>query len=209
MPLINKDKKADIHNAIQSGDTGIIKEIKKQPLAVEPPIKQPTKVAIPVKNPTEALFAEIMSGDLQQVKAAVAAGARVNAQHEKYGWTPLMEACQNEKWEIAKCLIDLGADVNRRDKYDYTMLMRAADDGDVNAIKLLTAAGADTEMKNNYRKTALMLAFKQHQKEAAEALLDAGANLWAKDKFGKTVIDHAVSDGWGDGVKLARERGAK
>lgn len=215
MALINKDKKADILKAIESGDTSGIKEIKKQPLAVEPATKQPAQVknttqtaAIRVSNPQDALIVGSMSGNLQEVKSAIASGARVNVKDKEAHWTALMWACDFGHIEVARLLIDSGANLNARDHYDYTALMRASDEGRTEVVKFLVGAGADTEPRDKYGKTALMMAFKEHHKEAAEALLDAGANLEATDRFGRTLLLRAVSDGWAEGVKLAVAHGA-
>ena len=153
MALINKDKKADIHNAIQSGDTGIIKEIKKQPLAVEPPIKQPT-----IKTSASRVL-QPRNWNLKGVQEAISQGADLDAADQN-GWTALIDSSANGRTAILKLLIDSGANLNSREnQFGWTALIAAASNGHWRAVKLLIDARVDLNATDNLGWTALMHAY--------------------------------------------------
>ena len=83
------------------------------------------------------------------MKAALKAGADVNARDED-GQTAFMEAASfNENPDVVKALTAAGADVNARDEIGTTALMYAAlSNINPNVIKVLLAAGADKYARN-------------------------------------------------------------
>ena len=73
------------------------------------------------------------------------------------GGTVLMVACMQGHYEIVKCLLESGADVNVKDKQNWTALMKAADKGHVELVKLLLAYGADVLAADNVRLQLLLI----------------------------------------------------
>jgi hypothetical protein len=67
------------------------------------------------------LLSAAEEGDLAAVKAALAAGANVNAKAQ-HDMSPLLTACFNGFAEIAEALIGAGADTKARNRYDWTPL---------------------------------------------------------------------------------------
>jgi hypothetical protein len=91
---------------------------------------------------TDDLLAATRKGDLAKVKALLDKGASVNAK-SPYGQTPLFFACDRGYSEIAKLLVDRGADVNVEDTfYHATPLSWAARKNHTDIVKLLIDHGA-------------------------------------------------------------------
>ena len=72
-------------------------------------------------NATRQLLSAVEEGDLVAVKAALAAGADVNAKAE-HDMSPLLTACFNGFAEIAEALIAAGADAKARNRHKWTPL---------------------------------------------------------------------------------------
>ena len=101
----------------------------------------------------------IGDGNIDVLKALLALGAPAEGV-DGQPWTPLERAVQNNRLDIARLLIERGANVNARDKAGYAPLLVAAsiDFGDTAMIDLLLAAGADRDARTPDGKTALDLA---------------------------------------------------
>lgn len=96
------------------------------------------------------LYEIVLNNDINEVKNALST-CDVNEQEETTGFTALHYCAQNQYLEIAKLLIDNGADVDIKDVYGNTPLFKAVffSNGDTAMIKLLLDAGADPELKND------------------------------------------------------------
>jgi|TARA_B100000315_G_scaffold107356_1_gene98529 ankyrin repeat protein len=99
----------------------------------------------------------------------------INAK-DKNGNTALMYAASNDKIDIAKILLDAGADVNAINKRRSTALIIAAWHGYINMVEVLINAGADVSVKNKDGNTALKIATEiNDQKKITSLLVEAGA----------------------------------
>jgi quinoprotein dehydrogenase-associated probable ABC transporter substrate-binding protein len=120
----------------------------------------------------------------EAAKALMEAGADVNAPSGADGLTPLMIAAgqtspaegamflpgSTRPIDIAKGLIDRGADVNAKSKNGVTPLMVAATHNNPPMIGLLIDAGADVSAKDNQGQTAADVAELNGNLEAAQAI---------------------------------------
>ncbi|TVR52637.1 MAG: ankyrin repeat domain-containing protein [Spirochaetaceae bacterium] len=90
-----------------------------------------------------SFFRVVRSGTADDVRAALRAGADLDAR-DRYGLTPLMYAARyNRSVEVLRLLLDAGADVNARDSDGNTALMSAAGSNENPEItQLLIDAGA-------------------------------------------------------------------
>ncbi|KAK6365891.1 general transcription repressor [Exophiala oligosperma] len=87
----------------------------------------------------------------------------------------LVSGTRGEKVEIAKMLIDSGADVNHANTAGDTALHVAAARGYASMAKALIDAGADLEKPNQKTNTPLQAALKARKYEVVNKLLEAGA----------------------------------
>ncbi len=87
-----------------------------------------------------ALMTAAEAGDSAGARAAVAAGAEVNAADED-GWTALHLAALNDRAAVVELLLaQPGVEVNARTKWKSTPLMVAASRGHLGPVRLLADA---------------------------------------------------------------------
>ena len=125
-------------------------------------------------------------------KEFVAMGADVNVKH--YGEQPLHVVAEGGKEELAKILLDAGAEVNAENKRKKTPLHKACNSGADNVINLLLNNGANIEAKDDGGQTPLTYAAMRNNPSAVKLLLDNGANIEAKDDKGQTPIFYSLYD---------------
>jgi len=104
--------------------------------------------------PEMDLQTAVISGDLEAVRQHVAAGSDLNEKEPFNGSTPLITAATFGKTEIAKELIDAGADLSLKNNDGSTALHSAAFFCRVEIVKLLLDAKVDKSLLNNYGATA-------------------------------------------------------
>jgi ankyrin repeat protein len=162
-------------------------------------------------------------GDTEKLNEALNNGVDVNAKSSRwpYGWTALHHAIQQEHSEIAKMLLDAGADMNatiEERKYDpgydpaydsgykndgMSVLDMAINYERIEILKMLFAAGADVNKTiDSVNNTFLHFASLRGKLEMVKMLLDAGADVNAKNDDGETAIDLAKSQWQTPTVKL-------
>ena len=110
-------------------------------------------------------------GHAETVDTLLAAGAEVNAaSRETMKLTPLASAMAVGRNDIARKLIDHGADTNARAENDTTPLHTAAARGNLESATLLLDHGADIAARTKDGKTPLAYAQERNQSEMVEFL---------------------------------------
>jgi hypothetical protein len=110
------------------------------------------------------IFTAAGDGDLARVAELVASGVSVNAQDD-FGYTALHAACSYRNVEIAKWLIEHGADVRAVDEDGDTALTACEDPA---CADLLLAAGADLFAANKEGHVAYQVAVWEVRDEMVE-----------------------------------------
>jgi len=110
---------------------------------------------VTVKAPNMDIHTATLLGDLDAIKQHIAAGSDLNEKEPSMGSTPLISAAVFGKTEIARALIEGGADVNFKNNEGSTALHSAAFLCRVEIVEMLLENGADKELLNNYGSTAL------------------------------------------------------
>lgn len=119
-------------------------------------------------------------GDLNAVKAMLSKGENIDEKNKQYAQTALQVAIHNEHPEIAKFLIESGANVNSRMNNGQTGLHTAAFFGDVKSVSSLLRAKADVNAKGDNGVTPLHRAAEGGDIETIKMLLASGAQINAQ-----------------------------
>ncbi|MDD2715943.1 MAG: ankyrin repeat domain-containing protein [Candidatus Wallbacteria bacterium] len=98
-------------------------------------------------------------------------------------------------FDIAKMLIENGADVNLKDAKTQTPLMNAAYDQYSEIVALLIKKGADVNAVNNEGETALMFAAVVDNPDIVELLLNSGASIEVVSKNEETAFHCSLIKG--------------
>lgn len=113
----------------------------------------------------------VFFGHPETVKTLLDAGADVNlASRESMKVTPLASASAARQLEIARMLIERGADVNARASNDFTPLHESAASGKIDFALLLLEHGANVNAKTRDGKTPLDYAREGGHDEMVELL---------------------------------------
>lgn len=125
-----------------------------------------------------------------------------------YGDTALIFASDIDHNEIAKILIETGANVNAQNNTGDTALLTATHRGNPELMKILIQAGANVNTQNNRGDTALMIAAFKSNGKIAKLLIEAGADVNMQNVQGKTALIIAASKCNDKMVKILLEAGS-
>ncbi len=172
------------------------------------------------------LFPAVISGDPLVVEALLEYGADVHLREGFWGWTPLHVAvsgmtsgyAKGTALEVARLLLDHGADIHSQDNEGMTPLHLAVthdDDEDgfrelvamlgsehpatkaPEMVEFLLDRGADIEADNNGRETPLLRAAAGSRKpDVVRLLLSRGSDVGAYNGRGESACQVATRMGW-------------
>ena len=154
------------------------------------------------------LIAAVQYGHTAIVEALIKAGADLNRKDELNQSTPLMWAVRKseseegkvtapieKKYDIAKLLIQSGADIHLKNRWGSTALQWAADSGNLLMVQALIERGADVNAGDDDGLTPLMVAANYEGEtylKMVQTMIKAGAKVNAQDVFGLTALMKAA-----------------
>lgn len=106
-----------------------------------------------VKAPAVDIHTAVITENLDALKQHIAAGTNINEKDPFGGSSPLISASVFGKPEMARVLIDAGADINFQNNDGSTALHTAAFFCRPEIVKMLLDKGADKTIKNKYGAT--------------------------------------------------------
>ncbi len=124
-------------------------------------------------------YSIVKKGSLADVRILIAAGADLNRQNPYLGLTPLHSEFLERRPEIARILLDNGADANFPNRYDevpLTKFIRVPGEY-AGMISLLLEAGAKIDRQDKRGWTAMHHAVRERKNEVVTLLLNAGADV--------------------------------
>ncbi len=130
----------------------------------------------------------------------IQAGADVNKEYSKTGWTVLALAISNGRYHYAQLLIDNGADINQRSsiargrRRGITAIFLLVEHSRTERVQFALDHGADIDIQWNGW-TPLLYALTKHKLEVAQLLISRGANLDFSDPAVNARIHTALQRG--------------
>lgn len=136
----------------------------------------------------EALIAAIENGNLTLTKKLVTQVSSLD-QADKWGNAPLIRTAyaSSNRVEIAKILVDAGADINFVHKDNTPLYMALGTDNTDGYIEALLDLGADTEWENTLGMTPIFAA--GEKKGGVAAMIHGGANIHHIESRGNSVLN--------------------
>ncbi len=129
-------------------------------------------------------------------------------QRSQDGQTPLSMAARTGRLDLARKLIEAGADVNALIGATSSVLLAAIDGRHAEIAKLLVEKGADVNLAPSEGYPPLIEAVRLGNADLVEYLLDHGAEVRADDSEGLDAMAHAARAGHRDLITLLAKRGA-
>ena len=172
------------------------------------PLPSIQMVILPFCAPDRELLLSCQTNNVIDVERLLQKPQDPNATPYGSYTTVLSTAAQSGHLEVARLLLDAGADKDAaNNRTGQTALMVATDWDRLEVVRLLLDAGADKDAANNRTgATALMIAT---DLEVVRLLLDAGANKDAANQMtGATALMSAAEGGHVKVVRLLLEAGA-
>jgi len=157
------------------------------------------------------VYGAVNLGDLDLARERIRAGEDVNAATLDNRWSPLLLAAYNGDVEMARLLIDSGANTNWTAADGSSALTDAALNGHDGMVRLLLEAGADIDYEHPgiAGQTALVHAAQQNHTHVVETLLGEGASVdgmtgelalsWARD-YGNSEMERMLRDAGAGGL---------
>jgi hypothetical protein len=114
---------------------------------------QPQKKTSSVAAPSVDIHTAVFTDNMAALKQHISAGTNINERDPYGGSSPLITAALFGKTEMAKVLLDAGADINFQNNEGSTALHVASFFCRPEIVTLLLSKGADKTIKNKYGST--------------------------------------------------------
>jgi len=155
----------------------------------------------------ETIVEAAKNGDLQTVETIISEDpSKLNATDED-NYSPLHWACMRAHWDVAKFLIDKGADLNVVGGDGGTQINWAVHHDNMEIIKLMVEKGAKLNIRNQWGMTELHTAIWRGCIHVVEYLLDQGSDPTIKTNEGWTAMHYAFRSGHDNVIDLLKRKG--
>ncbi|MFF5924426.1 ankyrin repeat domain-containing protein [Streptomyces flavochromogenes] len=145
----------------------------------------------------DTLLAAAAHGDTVNVRAALAAGARVGVRDRRRR-TPLLHAARHDHVDTARILVAAGADPNAQDDRCDSPWLVTGVTGGVSMMRTLLPAGPDLRLTDRYGGTALIPAAERgHVAYVRAVLAETAIDVVHVNRLGWTALLEAVILGSG------------
>ena len=145
---------------------------------------------------------------LRDVVEILAIGPQdVNSRNFDYESTPLHLASGEGHFDIARFLVEHGADVAAKDQGASTPLHKVSFNGHLNLARFLIEHGASAAAQDRYGSTPLYSASLWGHLDLARLLVEHGANVTAQDQHARTPLYQASQVGHLDLVRFLVDHG--
>ncbi|WP_265041640.1 ankyrin repeat domain-containing protein [Wolbachia endosymbiont (group B) of Melanostoma mellinum] len=121
-------------------------------------------------------------------------GVNINSTSPLFKWTALHWAVEDRNIEVARKLIEEGADVNLLDSSQRTTLYQPAVNGDIEIIKILVTKKVNHNVEDLMNLTALYEAARNGHKEVVRLLMNNGADVKKNGALKLTPLHIAVAN---------------
>jgi ankyrin repeat protein len=155
-----------------------------------------------IQRKSDDLFEAIERGDHGQVWRLIRDGANLRHVDEATGLSPLAFSIQQKRIELARMLVEAGADANWGGT--TTPLEAAALEGDPEMAQILIEAGAEIDRRVDDGFTPLMTAAALGHRRVCQRLLVAGARPLLRNDHGQTAVGLAEDAGHAATADLIR-----
>jgi ankyrin repeat protein len=125
-----------------------------------------------------AMWAAVQERDFTEIKRLVAQGSSLETRNNE-GWTPVLVAARAGDFELAKVLVEAGAEVNVRSTHAFgsTALCFATHSGSLELLKLLIGHGGQVNAPSRNGLTPLGLAILETNYPMVKMLIAKGADV--------------------------------
>lgn len=154
-----------------------------------------------------ALFEAIVHAGLPEVKAALDAGASVNARNVQT-WTPAIAAVAMSNVEVLRYLVSKGADIHAVTRTGMNAMRYAGFTGCAPCVPYLVSLGVDPAGLDPDGWSAMHYAAMTGQAETINALHAVKAPVNVKNGLGDTPLHLAVANANGETVLALMKAGA-
>ena len=141
-----------------------------------------------------AMYNAAEMGDLERVMLLADQGADKNQISGSHGATALCRAAAKRHFDVARYLVEQGADMEKADRNGDTPLIYASYNGHVDVVRYLLDHGADRDKANEFDCTPIHAAAEGGHLETAKLLMVYGADLNAQDYYGRSPINVALTE---------------
>jgi len=182
---VASDDRTPLENAQRQGQNAVVVTLT---AATQPP----------PADPTAALLAAATGGDADAAAAALRAGAPIESR-DADGRTPLLLAASNDRVDVARLLVLLGADPDAQDDRRDSAWLVTGVTGSVAMLETLLPAGPDLTLTNRFGGVSVIPASERGHVDYVRRVVQTGIDVNHVNDPGWTALLEAIVYGDGSG----------